>query len=241
MFPPERRQPRHALGVFALGFFVAACSDEDPGSGGGGASSGGSDAFPRVCPGFESEPGAGCPAPCEPLVSGGPGGRAYCTTPCSEDCPLGHHCGYSEGPDATDRDVPDVCLPGSCDSFVVTSCPDDMSCREFGFSYCYPSPGTVGTRCEVYVPVEGEACSEECPYRLELETGALCTMECIAQAHPCAAGYVCLDDVLEDFPGLCTPPCAVDSDCPLGLRCTTSACPGPPCPKRGECDFLYSF
>jgi hypothetical protein len=172
-----------ALGLLTL----AACGDGDAGSGGsaGAGAQAGSDAFPPACPGFETEPGAGCPAPCEPLVSGGPGGRAYCTTPCT-DCPAGFICGFSAGPKAMDQSERDVCLPGVCDPSVPTSCPDNLSCEEFGFSYCYPSPGIVGTRCEVYVPETGAACSAQCPYRLEIEGGVLCTSECELENHPSA-------------------------------------------------------
>lgn len=238
--PHLRQRGAHlALFVWALGLPSGGCGEDRTGSG-AGSSGGGDTVFPPVCPGFESTPGAGCPAPCEPLVPGGPGGRAYCTTPCSEDCPLGHVCGFSRGPEETDPSNPDVCLPGLCDPGEPSSCPDDMSCLELTILYCYPDPGTVGTRCEVYAADE-EPCSAKCPYRLELEKGALCTMECVAQNHPCSAGFLCLDDLEDDIPGLCTPPCAVDSDCPLGLRCGTSACPLPPCPTRGECDILYSF
>lgn len=227
--------------VCALYLLSVACSDGTLGSGGDPSGGGADAAFPPACPGFESEPGAGCPAPCEPLVSGGPGGRAYCTTRC-EDCPPGQVCAFSKGPEATLRDTPDVCLPGGCDPGTITSCPDDMSCLVLGGSYCYPSPGTVGTRCEVYAVVEDEPCSAECPSRLELSGGTLCTMECVAQNQPCAAGFLCFDaDVEDDVPGHCSPPCSVDSDCPFGLRCTTNTgCASPPCPEPAACDFLSS-
>jgi hypothetical protein len=223
----------------ALGLLtIAACGDGDAGSGGSGGAGAqaGSDAFPQACPGFESEPGAGCPAPCEPLVEGGPGGRAYCTTPCP-DCNAGFICGYSD----VTVDELDVCLPGTCDAQVQSSCPDDFEC--VGSGYCNPSPGITGTRCEAYVPKDGEACSAQCSYRLEISGGVLCTSECEAENHPCAAGYDCVDDLegKDAYPGLCSPPCTLDSDCPLGIRCSTTTCPFPPCIERGICDYLFSL
>lgn len=233
-----RFEPLEWTLVLSCGLLTTACSDAGTASG-ESPPIGGVGAFPAACPGFESEPGVGCPAPCEPLVPGGPEGRAYCTTPCSDDCPLGHVCAFSDGPNATLRDEPDVCLPGLCDTGEPSSCPDDMSCLERTILFCFPNPGTVSTRCEAYDVLAGEPCSAECPYRLELADGALCTMECLAQNHPCFAGFGCLDDFADDMPGLCSPPCAVDMDCPLGLLCTTSVCPFPPCAEtRGVCDFL---
>jgi hypothetical protein len=98
--PTRYEHLQWTLYVCALSLLSAACSDGTAASGGGPSSGGADAAFPPACPGFESEPGAGCPAPCEPLVPGGPGGRAYCTTSC-DDCPLGHVCAFSKGPEAT--------------------------------------------------------------------------------------------------------------------------------------------
>lgn len=224
------------IGV-ALGLLTLACGDGDAGSGGsaGAGAQAGSDAFPPACPGFETEPGAGCPAPCEPLVLGGPGGRAYCTTPCPE-CSAGFTCGYS---DEAAEEL-DVCLPGACDVQVPSSCADDFEC--VGYGYCTPSPGTVSSRCEVYAPQNGEPCSAQCPYRLEINGGALCTSECEEAGEPCLGGHTCVYDNGEDaYPGLCSPPCKLDSDCPLDIRCSTTTCPFPPCFERGICDYLFSL
>lgn len=219
-------------------FTIVGCPSNESSMSGGGLGTGGSGgSYEPACPGFESEPGAGCPAPCEPLVPGGPGGRAYCTQPCLDGCGLGMVCASSKGPDQEMSDEPDVCLPGGCDVADPRSCPDDFKCISLGSINCYPSAGTESTRCEPYrLDDTTTDCSSLCSFRLETAVGVYCTSECTQTSQQCAAGDGCWDDLGDDdYPGLCTKPCFLDTDCLEGLKC--SPCPFPPCPGQSYCDY----
>jgi len=205
--------------VLAAACLVGCSSGADDGVGGAGTggttSVGGAGGASPACPGYEVTPGAGCEYPCEPLVEGGPEGRAYCTVKCvGVDllCPTGLSCGFADGIHKPGVSA-DTCLPGHCDPAIATSCPDDFACTEYQF--CFPSPGTKGTLCEPHEVESGEPCEAPCTTTVTLSSGRLlCTAQCDPGA--CIAGTGCL--VQSDRVNLCSPPCGSDADCP-GTKC----------------------
>lgn len=195
------------------------------GSASGGGLGGFGGVFPKACPGFESEPGAGCPAPCSPLVEGGPGGRAYCTVECSssDTCPARHGCASAN---AGPRNVT-VCLQGPCDQSDAGSCADNLACNPGGPGYCYPSPGTKTDRCQPYAAAAPADCTGLCDIAQPLPDGVLCTTQCEQfSAAACFAGDSCDVDIDEGQPfgSVCIQGCATAADCPGGIECVQRYC-----------------
>jgi hypothetical protein len=210
--------------VAALG--LCACSAE---AGSDGVAGGAPTEFPAVCPGYETTPGAGCPAPCEPLVPGGPDGRAYCTKACDammvQKCRAGQTCGWADG-FAETGEAPDACLPGRCDPAMPTGCPDDFRCTEQQF--CYPAPGTKRTQCMPYEVESQSDCQAPCDRTFTLSSGRLlCTAACSYEPErECAAGADCQAPDVNSDEGICVMPCD-----------GSTQCPGTTCNYLHECDF----
>jgi len=233
--PRRCASPAYCL-FFAVLVLIGCGGSSTPSDGGGGAGGNAEDggsgggAIEATCPGFESSPGAGCPAPCEPLVPGGPDGRAYCTVTCptnSDVCPAGHGCTYASGMPAPGT-VQDVCMPGLCDATAAGSCPDDMACSEI-VTFCFPSPGAKATRCQPFAASSEAECTGVCPIAQPLEEGVLCTIQCVAigaGTNQCFAGDQCNDDGEQTHPfgSICVPGCFDSADCPEGVECSERAC-----------------